>query len=245
MTKIFRSMIRASSFLSKEIFEILRQPRLIASLVLGPFLILFLFGIGYRDQERNLRTLLVVPPNSSISAQDIQRFSTTMISAFTVVGVESNLPSALNQLRQGRVDMVIAEPADAVSSIKANHQAAFTIYHNEIDPTQVDYIDYLGWLFVGAVNQQVLLEFTAQGQKEAATLHDNLQEAHQNIAATKQAIQSGDKALSQQKQQALAGNIDVISLIAGSTVGMIDTIQTTNGSKVIQTGNQSKPRLPI
>ena len=45
--------IRSSSFLRKEIYEILRQPRLVATLVLGPFLILFLFGIGYRAQQRS------------------------------------------------------------------------------------------------------------------------------------------------------------------------------------------------
>ena len=34
--------------------------RLILTLVLGPFLILLLFGIGYRNQARDLRTLFVV-----------------------------------------------------------------------------------------------------------------------------------------------------------------------------------------
>ena len=54
MGNFFRGIIRASSFFRKEIFEILRQPRLVATLVLGPFLILFIFGIGYRDQPRSL-----------------------------------------------------------------------------------------------------------------------------------------------------------------------------------------------
>ncbi len=51
MGNFFRGIIRSSSFFRKEIFEILRQPRLVATLVLGPFLILFIFGIGYRDQS--------------------------------------------------------------------------------------------------------------------------------------------------------------------------------------------------
>jgi ABC-2 type transport system permease protein len=52
MGNFFRGIIRSSSFFRKEIFEILRQPRLVATLVLGPFLILFIFGIGYRSQAR-------------------------------------------------------------------------------------------------------------------------------------------------------------------------------------------------
>ncbi len=60
MSKFFRGTIRASAFLRKEIFDILRQPRLIFALVLGPFIILFLFGMGYHSQPPNLRTLIVV-----------------------------------------------------------------------------------------------------------------------------------------------------------------------------------------
>ena len=77
MGNFFRGMIRASSFFRKEIFEILRQPRLVATLVLGPFLILFIFGIGYRAQSRTLRTLFVAQPNSTL-AQDIQQNKQSM-----------------------------------------------------------------------------------------------------------------------------------------------------------------------
>jgi ABC-2 type transport system permease protein len=206
----------------------LRQPRLIASLVLGPFLILFLFGIGYRDQNRNMRTILVVPPNSAISAKDIQAYITTMIDTFTVVGTSTDLNSALAQLKQHQVEMVIAEPPDVMATIKDNHQAIFTIYHNEIDPVQVDFINYLGWLFTGAINQQVLLNLTTQGQKDASHMEKNLQQAHQNITALKQAIQSGDQTLSQQKQVELTGNVDVISIIAGTSLGVLDSLQSPN-----------------
>jgi len=60
---IARIFIRTSSFLIMEIVEILRQPRLVLTLVLGPFLILLLFGIGYRNEARPLRTMFVVPEN--------------------------------------------------------------------------------------------------------------------------------------------------------------------------------------
>ena len=96
------------------------------------------------------------------------------------------------------------EPEDATSTIKNNQQAVFTLYHHEIDPVQVSYINYLGWLYAGAVNQQVLRSFAVQGQKDAVNLHTNLQEAHQNVSAMRQAVQSGDETLAQQKQQGLS-----------------------------------------
>ena len=60
MNSILQFFIRIFAFVRKEMISILRQPRLIFSLILGPFLILLLFGIGYRDTPRILRTLFVV-----------------------------------------------------------------------------------------------------------------------------------------------------------------------------------------
>ena len=182
MSDFFRGLIRASSFFRKEIFEILRQPRLVATLVLGPFLVLLIFGIGYRAQSRTLRTLVVAQPDSPIAAQDIQRYAESMSSLLTFAGVTGDQNEALDQLRRGQVDLVIVEPDDAISTIKNSQQAAFTLYHHEIDPVQVGYINYLGWLFAGAVNQQVLRTFAVQGQTDAVSLRTSLQEAHENVS---------------------------------------------------------------
>jgi len=46
MSRPFKFLIRIFSFISKELTEIVRQPRLILTLVLGPSLIMFLFGLG-------------------------------------------------------------------------------------------------------------------------------------------------------------------------------------------------------
>ena len=98
MRDFFRGLIRASSFFRKEIFEILRQPRLVATLVLGPFLVLLIFGIGYRAQSRTLRTLVVAQPNSPIAAQDVQKYAESMSSMLTFAGVTGNQNEALDQL---------------------------------------------------------------------------------------------------------------------------------------------------
>ena len=59
MRRLYKFLIRISSFISKELTEIVRQPRLILTLVFGPFLIMFLFGLGYPEQNRTLRTTFV------------------------------------------------------------------------------------------------------------------------------------------------------------------------------------------
>ena len=230
MGNFFRGIIRASSFFRKEIFEILRQPRLVATLVVGPFLILFLFGIGYRPESRTLRTLFVAQSNSPIPAEEIQQYEKSMGTVLSYAGITANQKEALDQLKQGKVDLVIVEPVDAVSTIKNNQRAVFTIYHDEIDPAQVSYITYLGWLYSGTVNQQVLQSFAVQGQKDAVNLHTNLQAAHQNVADMRLAVQNGNEILAQQKQQGLSSNVDAVSLAVGVSLGLLDSLQQTGGT---------------
>ncbi len=142
MRNFFRGLIRASAFLRKEIFEILRQPRLIFTLVLGPFLILLIFGIGYRSQARALRALVVTQPGSTL-AQEIQQSQESMGAWLIYAGSTEDQPAALDQLARGQVDLFIVEPEDAYTTIKSNQQAVFTLYHQEIDPAQVSYVEYI------------------------------------------------------------------------------------------------------
>jgi ABC-2 type transport system permease protein len=230
MSNFFRSIIRASSFFRKEIFEILRQPRLVATLVLGPFLILFIFGIGFRSQARTLRTLFVNPPNGPITTPEIQQYAKTIGSALILTGVTADQKEALAQLQQGKVDLVVVMPGDINGALQNNEQSIFTLYHREIDPAQVNYINYVGWLYVGAVNQQVLYSLAVQGQKDSLGLQTNLQEAHQNALAMRQALQSGDETLAKQKQQGLAGNVGAVSQAVGASLGLLDSLQSNNGS---------------
>jgi ABC-2 type transport system permease protein len=77
MRNLLAAPIRASAFWSKEIYEILRQPGLIVTLALGPFLILLLFGVGFSNQARPFRTLFVAPESDTLSRQ-IEAYATTL-----------------------------------------------------------------------------------------------------------------------------------------------------------------------
>lgn len=229
MGKFFRSIIRASAFFRKEIFDILRQPRLIITLVLGPFLILFLFGIGYHNQTRPLRTLFVAKQGSSF-AQNFPQYSKMMEPELVYAGASNNQVEALDRLRRGEVDLVIVAPQNAYNTILSNHQAVFTFYYSEIDPVQVSYIQYIGAVFVDAVNRVVLVSITSNGQQELASLSNDLQLAHQNTEALRQAVQSGDESASQQNQQGLNNNVNAITLGVGSSLGLLNSVQQTTGA---------------
>ena len=55
---------RLLAFIGKELVEVVRRPGAIVSLVVGPFLIMALFGVGYSGFKRPLQTIIVVPPES-------------------------------------------------------------------------------------------------------------------------------------------------------------------------------------
>jgi ABC-2 type transport system permease protein len=228
MLNLFRPLIRASSFIRKEIAEIIRQPRLVFTLVLGPFLILLIFGIGYKNQARALRTIFVADPNSQIG-QQIQQYATSLGPQLVFEGVTADTQDALNRLGRGEVDVVAVAPNNAYETIRSSQQAVFILYHREIDPFQRDYINYFGNVYVDEVNRRILRTITAQGQTDASTLQKDIKAARANAAAMRAAIQAGDQAKASQERQQLNQNMDTISLAVGASLGLLGGVQQTLG----------------
>src|SRR5919202_2809094 len=110
MFSMIRRVIRPLAFLRAEIFEILRQPKLVLTLVLGPFLILLLFGIGYRNEARALRTIFVAPQGSQLAKQ-IQQNAGSLGPQLVFVDLVSDEAAARERLRRGEVDVVAVAPA--------------------------------------------------------------------------------------------------------------------------------------
>ena len=62
---IGQSIVRMASFTGKELREVVRRPGVLASLILGPFVIMFIFGLGYSGYREPFATEIVVPADSS------------------------------------------------------------------------------------------------------------------------------------------------------------------------------------
>ena len=228
MISIFRGLTRVSSFIRKEIFEVLRQPRLILTLVLGPFLILFLFGAGYTNTARPLRAWVVAQPQSPL-AQEIEKYSKRMEGQLTISGISENMDNGFISLRRGDVELVIVTPKNAYDTILSNQHAVFTLYYNEIDPMQVSYIQYVGVVFQDIVNQGVLLSVTSEGQKETMNLQQNLKAARQNISDLRSALNAKDKNAFLQNQQALSKKVQAVSVGIQTSLGLLSSVQQTSG----------------
>ena len=225
---IFRFFIRSFAFLRKEIFEVLRQPRLVITLVVGPFLILLLVGIGYRNQARPLRTLFVAPPGGEMDTQ-IRQYAESFGPSLIFEGIIGDQQVALSRLRRGEVDLVAVAPAKAVDTIRKNEQAFFTLYHNEIDPFQVSYIEYFGQIYVNEVNRVALQKVAEQGQGEAATLKTAVKAMHDNARQSREALERADIETARAQQREMDRNLSIVELAAGGAMGMLSSVEETTG----------------
>ena len=68
MGDLWRSLVRITSFSGKELRETLRRPGMLFALVLGPFLVMLLFGLGYTGQRQPFATEVVIPQGSHPAA---------------------------------------------------------------------------------------------------------------------------------------------------------------------------------
>ena len=116
LSDLFQGAIRTLGFFTKEIVGVLRQPRLIASLVLGPFLILLLFGLGFRGQHPEFRTTLVVPNEPSIS-DDPRVYQQAFTGVFKLQQVTRDEDRARSDLQADRADVLIVIPAAEVPAL--------------------------------------------------------------------------------------------------------------------------------
>jgi ABC-2 type transport system permease protein len=228
MRSFFQFIIRASAFVGKELVEVLRQTRLILTLVLGPFLIMLLFGVGYRNQARPLRTAFVVGEDQAFR-QQVEEFAQSLGPQLIFEGVTDDRESALRTLERGQVDLVVVVPDNAYEAIRNSQQAAFTLYHNEIDPYQVSYVEYFGKAYIDEVNRRILQTVAQQGQEEATTVQDRLEAARASARVMREALEQGDALAARGEKQNLDQRLDAISLAVGGGLGLLQGVRNTMG----------------
>jgi ABC-2 type transport system permease protein len=185
------SLIRASAFLRKEIYEIMRQPKLLLTLVAGPFFIMLLFGLGYSNNARPLRILFVAEKGSAVEDK-INELAPHVTGSLIYEGVTDDQVGALHRLRQGLIDMVAIAPKDPYADLRSNKQAIFQLLYSEIDPVQAGYMGYIWQFFVQEINRNLLEVVLKQSQNEAANVQNALSVVKSSAKAMHEALDQAD-----------------------------------------------------
>ena len=242
MRSFSRFVVRSTTFLRKELATIFRQPRLILTLIHGPFLIMLLFGFAFRKEGRSLRTLFVINQDSPFVAQ-VEEFATTIGPAIVYQGIIPDRDDALGRLARNEVDVVIIVPDNPMETIRNNEQAVLEMYHNEIDPIQVDYVRQVGALYVNAVNRKVLSTVTAENQEEAGTLQGKLEAAQASAKAYREALAARNTAAASTEKENLNTNLVALRILAGASVGLLEGTNSTFGGGTTTEPNQNSDAL--
>ncbi len=230
MGNIWRFIVRTSAFVGKELMEVIRQTPLILTLVLGPFLVLLLFGVGYSNEARPLRTLFYMQDDDPFLRQQIESNVENIGPQLVYLGITNDEQEAIRRLNQGDTDLIVAIPANAMQSLRNNEQVTVTLYHDEIDPYQVAYVQSFGSTYVEAINQRILRDMAAQGQQEITDTLPQIDDAYQQADTMQQTLEQGQQDLANQDFDTLTQTMDTLLTTSEGNLGLLAGISSSIAS---------------
>lgn len=205
-TTFWRSAIRVGAFVRKELVGVVRQPLLVLTLVLGPFLILFLFGAGLRAEAPPVRTVFVAPAGSEVSEQ-ARQYAETERFRLVVEGVTADLDASLRRLEGGELNLVVQFPGDTDAALRAGQQPSIVFFHDYLDPIEADAMTASMRLAVDEINSQVAQSLVGRAQGDVQDIEERAAAAAARLAAVRRAAADGDDDEVQQQLSLLQGEV--------------------------------------
>lgn len=164
-----KTIVRILALIGKEIVEVFRRPGAVLSLVLGPFLILAAFGVGYQGIKKDLATIVVVDASSDLP-QDLATYQELAVRGVKVIDVVQDRAAAEARLKSGEADIVIVAPPNPIDSIEAGQQAELTVITDQTDPVAANYASFMAETLAAAVNREIYRLGAEEGQNYAITI---------------------------------------------------------------------------
>jgi ABC-2 type transport system permease protein len=159
---LWRSLVRVTSFLGKELRETLRRPGILFSLVLGPFLVMLIFGIGYTGYRRAFDTEIVIPAGSELP-DDPAFYEDLAPGRLHVVSVTTDRAAAERNLRMEVTDMLVVAPTEAAQLLRRGEQAEVLVAWNQVDPVYDALAQLAVSSMVSALNAEIIRQAAASG----------------------------------------------------------------------------------
>jgi ABC-2 type transport system permease protein len=163
MRPVLTVIWRLLAFVGKELVETVRRPGAIVSLILGPFLIMAVFGAGFNGIRRPLETVVVVPASSNLPATETDYQDLTG-PAIHIADVVADRAAAEERLRAGDIDLVVVAPDDPEGAFRSGKRSTIEIVVSAVDPVAENYAVILGGRLADAVNQRVIEQAVEEGQ---------------------------------------------------------------------------------
>jgi ABC-2 type transport system permease protein len=163
---IAKSLTRLLAFLGKELVEVARRPGALVSLVLGPFLIMAVFGLGYSGFRKPLNTIVVVPGQSGLPT-DPAYYENVAGAGIKVIAIVPDDTNVDQQLRDGTADIAVIAPADAQAKLQAGQQSVIQVRVDLADPIEANYSVLMANQVSDHVNQELIRRAVQQGEAQS------------------------------------------------------------------------------
>jgi ABC-2 type transport system permease protein len=225
------NLIRTLGFFRKELFSVFRQPRLLLTLIVGPFLILLIFGLGYRQTPPPFRTLLVVGSEQAQLVADRQDLNEAFGNAIDLRGTSTDAVAARQQLADGDLDLVILAPEDPTSALQSGERATFTVVHGEVDPVIRANISLVARLSVDEINRRVLADVVDVAQAESEDIEALLVEMESVSSDMVTALEDGDRATAREATGSLRQNLEEAEGATGSSNDLYASVTRSLGGE--------------
>lgn len=225
------NLIRTLGFFRKELFSVFRQPRLLLTLIVGPFLILLIFGLGYRQTPPPFRTLLVVGSDQAQLVADRQDLNEAFGNAIDLRGTSTDAAAARQQLVDDELDLVVIAPEDPMSSLETGERATFTVVHGEVDPVIRANIALVARLSVDEINRRVLADVVDVAQAESEDVEALLAEIETATSDVVAALEGGDQAAAREATATLRQDLEAAEAATGSSNDMYASVARALGGE--------------
>jgi len=162
MGELGRSIVRMASFTGKELREVLRRPGVLLSLIVGPFAIMFVFGLGYSGYRDPFSTEIVIPADANFP-RDAEYYESLAPGRLDVVGVTDDREAAEERLRAGDTDLLIVAPENASAELREGRQTTIRVAWNEVDPVYDQLAGLATSILTSSLNAEIIEQAAAEG----------------------------------------------------------------------------------
>jgi ABC-2 type transport system permease protein len=155
LTNLGKSVVRITSFTGKELREVVRRPGVLLSLILGPFLVMLIFGIGYTGARKPFPAEIVVPPESGLSTEAAY-YQEVAGPRVDIVRVSDDAEAAEDRLREQEIAVLIVAPESPAQDLRAGEQSLVRVLWNEVDPVNHGLAQLAAQELVSQLNREII-----------------------------------------------------------------------------------------
>ncbi|HEY3111959.1 MAG TPA: ABC transporter permease [Chloroflexota bacterium] len=216
-----KGLLRTWAFFWKELRTVLRQKRLLGTLVLGPFLILLLFGLGFKGGQPPIRALLVAPADPA-ARQDVEQLRRQLPpESWQIVDLTADEATARAALERGEVDAVILLPEDPLGDVTTGQAARVTVLVNQIDPVRRAWTDYNTYVAESGLNRQIVTEALREGKSPTRQVGELTAQLKADADALQAELWSGNLAAARARAERMRANSSLARQATADAAGSL------------------------